>query len=267
MTERLAEALLQRPEDVALLFIDFDRFKVVNDNLGHEAGDELLVQFSQRLMACVGPFGIPARLGGDEFAVLVNDETGEAATRIAASIVDALREPFAVGTQGVVMNASVGITTAEPGDDAAALLRKADLAMYQAKRSGGARFQCFRGDLEHAAHERLETEVWLRHALEDGEGLELHYQPIVELATGELTGFEALVRGRHSVRGLLQPAEFLEVAEETGMINSLDMWVLRKACLQLSEWRSRLAANHPLSMNVNLSAKHLDRSGAPTMSR
>lgn len=259
LIQRVTEALRERSEEVALLFIDIDRFKVVNDSLGHDAGDSLLVQFGQRLRECVGPNGIPTRLGGDEFAVLVTDPSGEVAPAIGARLVDALGKPFAISDQFVVMTASIGIALADATDTTAALLRKADLAMYQAKGSGGGRFLYFRGDLERVAHERLETEVWLREALAGSGALKVYYQPIVSLADGQLVGVEALIRGFSPTRGALAPDDFLGVAEETGLITALDFCVLREPCAQLRRWQSRGRGTPSLRMSVNMSARHFER--------
>ncbi len=202
----------------ALLFLDLDNFKMVNDSLGHAAGDSLLVEAARRLLACVRSSDTVARLGGDEFAVFIEDPADDAAcTEVAERIIAALARPFSIGRREVFVGASLGIATARDGDGADGLLRNADMAMYLAKTRGKGRYERFAPEMHVTAIERIELESDLRHAIESGD-LVLHYQPIVMLETGAITGVEALVRWQHPRRGLLAPGQFIGLAEETGMI-------------------------------------------------
>jgi diguanylate cyclase (GGDEF)-like protein len=246
--------------EFALIFIDLDRFKIVNDSIGHSAGDELLIAFADRLMQVVRPTDAATRLGGDEFALLLDGVTELAdAGAIALRLLDSLREPMIVSGRQVVQTASIGIVIPEEGDDVTSLLRKADIAMYDAKRAGGNRYHYFDGALAEAADQRLDIEIWLRRAI-DQELFEVRYHPIVELDSLRLRGFEALVRGSDPERGLLSPAEFLDVAEETGMIIEIDRLTTRNALLLLREWQDCHGASD-ITMNVNLSTQGLNRAG------
>jgi len=243
----------------ALMFIDLDRFKIVNDSIGHNAGDELLIAFADRLMQVVRPTDAATRLGGDEFAILLDGVTElPDAGAVARRLLDSLREPMVVEGREVVQTASIGIVTPEDGDDVTSLLRKADIAMYDAKRAGGNRYHYFDGALAEAADRRLDVEIWLRRAI-DHDLFDVRYHPIVDLESLQLQGFEALVRGSDPARGLMPPNEFLGVAEETGMIIEIDRVTTRNALLLLREWQQEHGAD--ITMSVNLSTQGLNRAG------
>jgi diguanylate cyclase (GGDEF)-like protein/PAS domain S-box-containing protein len=244
---------------VAVLFLDLDRFKVVNDSLGHEAGDRLLVSVAERLAACARQDDTVARLGGDEFAVLLSDlSEPERATQIAERMIAALNTPVRLGSHEVVTATSVGIVTSTPQHTAIDMLRDADVALYRAKMRGRGRYEVFDEAMNARALERLDMESALRRALERGE-LEVHYQPKVELATGRFSGMEALVRWRHPQRGLLAPTHFIPLAEETGLIRPLGQWVLEEACRQTRIWREE-TPDATIVTSVNLSASEFQQS-------
>jgi diguanylate cyclase len=257
--DRVGHALARsgrRPGASAVLFIDLDKFKDVNDSLGHPVGDQLLTSVSDRLRAVVRPGDTVARLGGDEFAVLAEDVVGEAdAAGLAARVLDALAVPFALRGKEMAVGGSIGVALSNPGDTVDELLRNADVAMYNAKSAGRGCFRLFEDDMHAAVVRRVELENSLRRAVDDGE-FELYYQPVFALATGRLTGFEALLRWNHPTRGLLAPPEFLALAEETGAIVPIGAWVLREACRQARAWNHR-HPKQPLSMSVNLSPHQL----------
>lgn len=242
----------------SVLFIDLDRFKNVNDSLGHDAGDELLVSIARRLEHCVRLVDTVARMGGDEFVVLL-DESREpdGATRVAARIIDELGRPFQIDGHQLFTGASVGIALsspryATPGE----LLRDADTAMYRAKEAGRGRFVIFDPAMHARALHVLSVESGLRDALERDE-LEVFYQPVVTLETRQPVGFEALVRWRHPARGLISPADFIPVAEDSSLIVLLDLHVLKTAAAQLRAWREQLGLD--LSVSVNASRRHFSR--------
>ena len=245
----------------AVLFIDLDRFKVVNDSLGHQAGDELLVAVAERLKAKVRPGDTFARFGGDEFVMLLEELVrDEDAVQMAQRILDDLAPPFRIHGRDVPMTASIGIVV---GDAAAAspedCLRDADVAMYRAKANGKARYEVFRPGAAGEV-ERLDREIALRLAIERGE-LEVHYQPVVALKTGSVEGVEALVRWRHPVDGLVPPNDFIPLAEETGLIVPLGEWVLGEACRQLQEWTAADPTLSELVVAVNLSPHQFRQEG------
>ena len=248
-----------RPATLTILFLDLDGFKEVNDTLGHAVGDTLLIQVAERLRSCVRPSDTVARLGGDEFAVLIADRSSERDGAIVADrITKAMREPFVVEGREIDVGASIGIAaTDEHVEDADDLLRNADLAMYRAKASGAGRFERYEPKLHVARAERIKLEAELREAIAGGE-LELHYQPMLSLATGEIVGVEALARWKHPVRGYVPPGEFVQLAEETGLIRRLGCWGLTEACRQLARWDELLPGRSGLTMSVNISGRHLE---------
>ncbi|MEA2525692.1 MAG: hypothetical protein QOF73_2919 [Thermomicrobiales bacterium] len=258
--DRLQIALARsarREEETAVLFLDVDRFKVVNDSRGHDAGDRLLVAVAQRLALALRDGDTAARLGGDEFTVLLEDlrDAGEA-IKVAERIAAELARPFTVDGREVFVTASIGITVSRPGHHQPLdLLREADIAMYQAKGQGKAGYALFDTAMGAAALRRLELETDLRHAIDRGE-FEVHYQPTIELESGRLASMEALVRWRHPVRGLVAPVEFIPLSEETGLIIALGRWVLGEACRQAVSWRDRYGDRAP-SVSVNLSARQV----------
>ena len=262
--DRVAHALARQARShgaVSVLFSDLDDFKTVNDSLGHDAGDQLLVAVAERLRAVMRPEDTTARFGGDEFAILLEETTEDGTRRAAERILEALRSPFEFQGRQVVMHASIGAAVTsdsqtEPDD----LLRQADLAMYNAKTSGKGRFAFYEPQMHAAAVTRMELKADLERAIADHD-FELHYQPIVELRTGLVTGVEALLRWRHAERGLVMPAEFIPIAEETGLIVALGRWVVDAACQQLAAWGQAGEPAGPLhermSMWVNISARQL----------
>ncbi|HEY7380735.1 MAG TPA: EAL domain-containing protein [Gaiella sp.] len=260
LADRAAHALQRAkrsPSDVALLFLDIDDFKTINDSLGHTAGDELLVEVAQRLRRTLREVDTAARLGGDEFAVLLEDTKGvEGADVVAERLLEAVARPIALGSTQVLMRASVGLVFGEPGQTVGDLLRSADIAMYQAKRQGGHRYALFEPHMHEAALARLELKADLERAFEEDE-LDLHYQPLVELQDGQPIGFEALLRWQHPVRGNVPPSEFVPLAEETGLIDEIGNWVLRRACQQTRAWQITVPGCNHLSANVNISARQL----------
>ncbi len=248
------------PPCVAVLFIDLDNFKRVNDSLGHNVGDQLLAAVGLRILGLAAPGETVARLGGDEFAVLLEHSPGEsAAVALAEQLAAALGQPFSVGGRHLHVTASIGIATGTPGGNTAEdMLRDADTAMYQAKTGGKSQYRVFDRGLSELVQGRLQLEEDLRRALAQDE-LRLHYQPIVAIDSGEMIGFEALVRWQHPVRGLVPPGEFIPLAEETGLIVPVGRWVLVTACRQAREWRRRLGI--PLLMSVNVSPPQLRAPG------
>ncbi|MEH2371095.1 GGDEF/EAL domain-containing response regulator [Nostoc sp.] len=240
----------------AVLFLDCDRFKVVNDSLGHPVGDELLIAIAHRLQACIIPVDTLARLGGDEFGILLENITDiNIAIQVAERILQQLSLAFQLSRYEVFMNASIGISWGNKDYDRPEyLLRDADTAMYRAKAQGKANYHVFNPAMHQEAIQLLELENDLRRAVERREFL-VYYQPIISLVTGRISGFEALVRWQHPIRGLVSPIEFIPVAEETGLINAINTWVLQSACHQLSIWQHYPVTPEPLTMSVNLSAR------------
>lgn len=242
----------------AILFIDLDRFKLVNDSLGHAVGNRLLIAIAHLLKQCLRPRDTIARLGGDEFTILLdelNDITD--ATSIAEQIQATLTSPFQLESYTIYTSASIGIVPSSIGyEQAADLLRDADIAMYRAKEQGKARYAIFDQVMYEQTLELLQLESDLRLALERQEFC-LHYQPIISLATGRLTGFEALVRWQHPQQGLISPTKFIPVAEDTGLIVSLGEWVLHEACRQMHTWQVQFPTAFPLKISVNLASKQI----------
>jgi diguanylate cyclase (GGDEF)-like protein len=257
------EETLAAGTGVAVLLIDLDRFKIVNDALGHTAGDALLIAAADRIRTCLRDRDTAARLDGDEFAVLLPDVYSAVEAEPAAErILTRLREPLSLAGTEAYVSASVGIAFNEPGDcDAAQLMVHADLAMQQAKKHGKDRFELFEPAMQTAFQAAVELEADLRRAVLRHE-FELRYQPIVHLRTSEITGVEALIRWQHPTRGSIPPLDFIPLAEETGMIVPIGEWVLREACAQVAEWNSR-RAERPLTVSVNVSAVQLEQGGLP----
>ena len=242
---------------LAVLFVDIDNFKQVNDSLGHSIGDALLIAVSGRLQRCVRPGDTVARLGGDEFAVVVDGFDDPAvADEVAQRIMVTLREPLVVDGHNLAAAASVGIAHDTSGTSPEELLRNADLAMYTAKASGKNCVRTFTPDMHLHALRRLDLEAHLKNAIGRDE-LVVHYQPIVDLATAQIRGFEALARWEHPERGLLQPSEFIGFAEETGLIDEIGDHVLAVACEQTSKWVRRLTPRVPPTIAVNISPRQL----------
>lgn len=242
----------------AVLFLDLDRFKNVNDSLGHTVGDHLLVALSRRLQHCLRPSDVVARLGGDEFAILLNDigaQPGEAVA-LAERVQQELMQPFNLGGHEVFTTASIGIALSTTGyETPEAVLRDADTVMYRAKAQGKARHEVFDQNMHARVVALLRLENDLRRAVERDE-FRLQYQPIVSLDTGRISGFEALVRWQHPELGLIQPSDFIHVAEETGVIVELGQWVLEEACRQMRLWQSISHQHGRLKLSVNLSSRH-----------
>ncbi|MBD6618358.1 EAL domain-containing protein [Komarekiella sp. 'clone 1'] len=240
----------------AVLFLDCDRFKVINDSLGHLVGDELLIAIAHRLQACLMPVDTLARLGGDEFGILIENLTDiSMAIQLAERILQQLALTFKLSRYEVFMNVSIGISWGNKDYERPEyLLRDADTAMYRAKAQGRARYHVFDPVMYQEAIQLLELENDLRRAVERQEFI-VYYQPIISLATGNISGFEALVRWQHPIRGLVCPVDFIPVAEETGLINVINIWVLHTACHQLSIWQQHPATPKNLTISVNLSAR------------
>ncbi|MFN8526831.1 MAG: EAL domain-containing protein [Chloroflexota bacterium] len=260
--DRLDRAMRQAARynrGVGVIFLDLDNFKVVNDSLGHEAGDALLKAVAERATMALRNGDTVARLGGDEFTILVEDVTSaDDARMIAERLCESLRVPVLLDGREIVVTASLGIAFGRaPTDTPDALLRNADLAMYRAKSSGKSGYAIFEESMNHAAMERLEIETDLRKAIERGE-LFLVYQPIVDLTSGRLIEVEALLRWQHPSHGLISPVRFIPVAEETGLIVEIGAWVIRQACAQVKVWNTLLTSQH-LAVSVNLSARQFQQ--------
>ncbi len=254
--ERAFEYSKQFPAHLyGVLFVDLDQFKVVNDSLGHTLGDRLLVALARKLTECVRPTDTIARLGGDEFTILLESLSDISdPIRVAERIQASLILPFELEGQEVFATASIGIALSALGyQQAGDILRDADIAMYRAKQLRS-RYEIFNPAMHARAVARLQMETELRRALERQEFL-VYYQPLVSLATGKLSGFEALVRWQHPQRGILTPAKFILLAEETGLLKPIDQWVLREACRQMQQWQEQIPTNPPLLISTNLGNK------------
>ena len=262
LTERLTASFApstdRRSRQESLLFIDIDDFKDVNDSVGHEGGDALLVQLASRLQACVRTHDLVARLGGDEFAIVVmEDESGSVAVEVAERILAALRAPFQIAGSRMVVAVSIGVAQRRPQTrDAAEQLRQADFAMYMAKGGGKARYQLFDAQMHDNMADRSALKADLALAVTSGQ-LRLEYQPVADLTSGRILGVEALVRWQHPTLGLLAPASFISLAEETGDIDDIGCWVLDTATRQVADWRRAMPHCESLWVSVNLSAFQL----------
>jgi diguanylate cyclase (GGDEF)-like protein/PAS domain S-box-containing protein len=257
--DRVEHALARQTREgqsIAVVVLDLDGFKTINDSLGHSAGDQLLVAAAQRLQNQLRPGDTAARLGGDEFAVLLEDVTElDDVIPLAERLLEVFGEPFSIAAKQLSVSASVGVALNGPGDGPEELVRNADMAMYRAKAEGKSCVRVFEPGMHDEALARLDLEAELRRALHVAQ-LVVHYQPTVRLGSGEVCGFEALVRWDHPTRGLLSPLEFIPLAEETGLIVELGRWVVREACAAASRWRSEYPALD-LGIAVNLSPRQL----------
>ena len=241
----------------AVLFLDLDGFKTINDSMGHIMGDQLLIEVSRRLKGCLRTTDTIARLGGDEFTILLEDLAHEdESIRVVERLQTELARPLKLGARDIQITASIGVTSSTlKYERPEEVLRDADVAMYRAKSAGKARYQIFDRD-QHTSQAQMVRGVEVEAAAENDELL-LHYQPIVSLETGKLSAFEALVRWQHPALGLISPNEFIPIAEDSGSIATVGTWVLREACLQLKKWQSRFPFNPSLTLTVNLSGKQL----------
>jgi len=258
LNDRLEQAITNGARSrtgLAFMFIDLDRFKTINDSLGHQVGDELLKQVAKRLYACLRASDTVARLGGDEFAVILEnlrDDDDEGAQQVADKMISSMAAPMLIEGQALNTSCSIGISLF-PGDarDSATLMKNADAAMYYAKDKGRNNYQFFSAQMNARAQERLAVENYLRLALRRNELL-LHYQPRIDIASGEMVGVEALIRWQHPRRGLLGPAKFIEIAEDTGMIVPIGEWVLENACRQAREWQRSMRRDLRISVNLSV---------------
>ena len=256
LTEALQTLLGQEAGTAAVMFVDVDRFKTVNDAIGHTAGDALLVLLGERLRAAVRSDDMVGRFGGDEFVILCPGLERCAAAVIADRIRTTLQEPFTVHERKIYLNVSIGIAMAGPGDTPESLLGGADAAMYQAKAAGGDRAAVYDSSLLGEAAGRLDLESDLRGALERDE-FRLYYQPIIDLDTNQTVGFEALLRWHHVKHGLIMPRAFIPLAEETGLIIPIGTWALQTALAQAQQWRASIPGSERISIGVNISGRQL----------
>jgi diguanylate cyclase (GGDEF)-like protein/PAS domain S-box-containing protein len=255
-----ALALAQRSEQhVAVMFLDLDNFKNINDSLGHDAGDRLLQAAAQRLVKSTRPSDTVARLGGDEFAILLEGIRSESdVERIATPITAAFNKPLLLDGRETESSASIGVACSQPGDDAEQLLRNADIAMYHAKAAGKARFAMFKPHMQEQLHDRLRLEQDIDLALARREFF-VEFQPVVDLTSRELLGVEALVRWNHPQRGIVMPSDFIPIAEDSGRIIELGRRVLIDACTQIREWSESVTAGNGLRVAINISGRHLQQ--------
>ncbi|WP_420968793.1 putative bifunctional diguanylate cyclase/phosphodiesterase [Bradyrhizobium sp. B120] len=259
LLERLDRELAREADDgarIAVLFVDLDNFKLVNDSLGHSSGDEVLSEMARRILGCLGPEDTASRFGGDEMVVLHPRASDSSGAELGKRILAALAEPILLSGKEVVVSASVGLAHCKPGTKCAEqLLREADTALYAAKVRGRARLAEFNDELHARAEKRVQIESDLRAALRESQ-LFVEYQPQVRLKDGRVVGVEALVRWRHPERGIISPADFIPVAEECGLIVKIGRQVLQESCRQLAEW-TRLMPGCPLAMTVNVSPREI----------
>ena len=255
--EQALAHLCRTPVLHAVVFIDLDGFKTINDSLGHFAGDEVLTTVAERLKSRLRPSDLGARLGGDEFAVLLENTSETDAVAVAERLLEALRLPMLVQGKSLVLTGSAGIAFSDLATNAEAFLRNADVALYQAKRKGKARHEIFRPQMHESAVSRLQLETDLRRAVKDC-SLVLHYQPIVDLRTGALLGFESLIRWPHSELGMRMPAEFIPLAEESELILPIGRAVLDQACHQTQRWAEEFPGQEGLRIAVNVSVRQLE---------
>ncbi|MCB1023104.1 MAG: EAL domain-containing protein [Acidobacteria bacterium] len=264
LMERLENSLERIKHDkrysFAILFVDLDRFKTINDSMGHQAGDEMLIKMTGMLKSLTRSNDLIARLGGDEFVILVEDiKDRQQAIQIAERILEQFQRPIRIAGKQIYSSASVGITFANAEyDDADELVCDADLAMYTAKLNGKGRFEIFHPGMRLGAVSSMQFEIDLRRAYEQKHFI-LHYQPIVSLTDESIIGFEALVRWKDLSRGMVPPNEFIPVAEETGLILPIGQWILREACHQMREWQEKYPLSKMLTISVNLSARQLEQ--------
>ncbi|HEY6123165.1 MAG TPA: EAL domain-containing protein, partial [Steroidobacteraceae bacterium] len=242
----------------AVLFIDLDNFKTVNDSLGHSAGDQLLRGFAHRLVQCTRAGDTVARLGGDEFAVLIDHAPNlEAAMAVARQVLEVCRQPFDIDGRPLRIGCSVGVALADRVSNVERLLRNADAAMYSAKSHGKGHAEVFQPEMLRAARRRMRIENELATAIEQQQ-LEVHYQPIVDLNSRHLVGVEALMRWRHPTRGMVMPGDFIPLAEETGQIVAMTQWIIGRACADLARLQKEIAHGAGLRVSVNVSSRYLN---------
>ncbi|MEB3311453.1 MAG: EAL domain-containing protein [Snowella sp.] len=244
----------------ALLFLDLDRFKIINDSLGHLVGDQLLIHVANKLKSYLRETDLVARLGGDEFVILLEDIANtKQASQVAERILNDCQLPFMVGDYEMSINTSIGLVVASQDyEKASDLLRDADIAMYKAKIPGGNNYRIFDNQMHIQALSRLNLETSLRKALDRDEFV-VYYQPIMDIVSDRLVGFEALIRWQHPERGLLSPNHFMPIAEETGLVIGIDCWVIESACQQIAQWKDHFSCRFPLKVSLNLSAHHLQK--------
>ncbi|HBR58402.1 MAG TPA: hypothetical protein DEA22_13195, partial [Blastocatellia bacterium] len=254
--EHALDRAVRKRAPLAVMFLDLDNFKSVNDSLGHAAGDQLLVSVTERLQACLRSTDTPARLGGDEFAVLIEDiENTEDAAFVAERIRDVLSTPFSVSGTEIFASTSIGIaTTATALETPDELLRNADVAMYMSKSNGKDRFTVFKSEMRDSLVKRVQLEADMRYGINHKE-FEVYYQPIVELNSVRVIGMEALVRWNHPKFGLIPPLDFIPLAEETGLIVPLGRWIIEQACSQASAWQKQFGYGEKLSVTVNIGSR------------
>ena len=261
--ERLDHAIVRarrRGSRLSVLYVDLDGFKAVNDTFGHEAGDELLVRVAERLRHSIREEDTVARLGGDEFAILLEEADAEGAAEVADRLVRAFESPLSIQAGDMVIGASTGVATRESDQELEELLRQADTAMYAAKAQGHGGWLAFGPDLDAVVVRAQTLGAELQRAIQQKEFV-VHYQPVVNLGTGAIAGVEALVRWNHPQRGLLLPAEFLDAAEESGLILAIDKWVMEEASHKVRAWQTRFPGAESLAAFVNLSAQQLRHPG------